>query len=327
MEEEQKFQSRITFTGDLIGPLAAICEGFGLGEYKNHNAILVGYEDYNVALQTEKGKFFVKFFASFRSDADCERYVEIISKTIEAGVSEPKLCEFKQGFIFRIPVGQESLRVIVMEHIEGQTFYELQRPLTESEAREVIRQASLINTVKYQPTFLYDSWSIPNFLQEFALVEKLIPEADLALLKPLVEEFTSVDLKKLPHALVHGDIIKTNVILSSTGKVYIIDFAVANYYPRIQEIAIILCNMLFDEDHPQQFRKFYDLALEEYQKKILLTPDELSLLPLFITIQHAMHVVGAVREEKIKHNEPSVEDTYWLEQGRKGLEYMRSFRT
>lgn len=327
MEEEKKFQSRIGFAGDLVGPLGSICDAFGLGDYVSHKAVLVGYEDFNVVLRTGKGKFFVKFLASFRDEADCERYVEIIHKTIEAGVNEPKLLESNQGFIFRIPAGEQSLRVIVMEYIEGQSFYELQRPLTEAEEREVIRQASLINTVQHEPKFIYDSWAIPSFLKEFALVEKLMSASDLDLVQPLAHKFKEVKLDSLPHALVHGDIIKTNVLLSREGKIYIIDFAVANFYPRIQELAVILCNMLFDAKRPENFVSSYKMALDEYQKTIPLTSQEIFLLPLFVQVQHAMHIVGAVREEKIKKNLPSKEDDYWLEQGRVGLRYMRDFKS
>lgn len=327
MGDEKKFQDRIAYRGDLADPLNLLCRDYNLGGYQGHEVVLVGYEDFNVVLQTSKGKFFVKFFGEFRSNEDCERYVQIIQKTLAAGVHEPKLFESSQGVIARLFVDRKRLRALVMEYVDGKTFYELQRPLTENEARETVRQAARINSVDYQPKFMYDSWAIPSFLKEYHAVENLLLESDQTLVKPLVREFEHVKMDSLPHALVHGDIIKTNVMLSQKGEVYIIDFAVANYYPRIQELAVVLCNMLFDANRTETFGAFYELALNEYQKVHQLTSDEVSLLPFFIQVQHAMHVVGAVREEKIKHNTPSAEDEYWLNQGRTGLEFMQDFKT
>jgi Ser/Thr protein kinase RdoA (MazF antagonist) len=322
MNTEKKFQKRISYAGDLAAPLRTICADYELGDYTRHEIVVVGYEDFNVVLHTTKSKFFVKFFGNFRTDADCERYVTIIRKTIEAGVREPILHESSQGFIYRCTIDGAELRLIVMEHIDGKTFYDLNKTPAEDEARETVRQAALINSVKHKPKFIYDSWAIPSFLKEYNLVETLLPPDDLALVRPLVNEFKKARIDDLPHALVHGDIIKTNVILSADAKVYIIDFAVANYYPRIQELAVILCNMLFDENHPEIFKKYYTIALDEYQKILPLDSKELSLLPLFIKVAHAMHVVGAVREEKIRKNLPSAEDNYWLKLGRIGLAYM-----
>ena len=325
MKDEKKFQKRISYLGDLVKPLGIICADYRLGDYQHHEIVLVGYEDFNVILHTAKGKFFVKFFSDFRSDEDCKRYVTIIRKTIEAGVREPGLFESNQGHIHRFTIDGAGLRLIVMEFIQGKTFYELGRSLTESEACETVRQASIINTVNHQLKFIYDSWAIPSFLKEYHLVETMMSQNDLTLVRPLVKEFEQVHLDTLPHALVHGDIIKTNVMLSHKADIYILDFAVANYYPRIQELAVILCNMLFNEKKPETFKGFYDVALDEYQKIHLLTEEELALLPLFIKVQHAMHVVGAIREEKIRKNLPSTEDDYWLKLGRLGLEYMLHF--
>jgi len=326
MQDEKKFQSRIAFTGDLSEPLNLICRDYELGGYKSHEVVLVGYEDFNVILQTSKGKYFVKFFGEFRSIDECDRNVEIIKKTIEAGVSEPAIFESSQGFISRFLLNRQRIRAIVLEYIDGKTFYDLGRSVTESEAREIVRQGSLINSVGYQPKFIYDSWAIPSFLKEYTLVKDLLPHQDRLAVEPLVQGYQEIKIQRLPHALVHGDIIKTNVMLSKDGTLYIIDFSVSNYYPRIQELAVILCNLLFDQEHPEAFTDFYQLALHTYQEKLVLTPEELSALPLFIKLQHAMHIVGAVREEKIKKNTPSAEDEYWLNQGRTGLAFMENFR-
>jgi hypothetical protein len=58
--------------------------------------------------------------------------------------------------------------------------------------------------------------------------------------------------------------------------------------------------------------------INEYEKQNQLTNQEKELLPFFVELAHAMHVIGAVRERDI-HGNNSKENEYWLNQGLKGL--------
>ncbi len=52
--------------------------------------------------------------------------------------------------------------------------------------------------------------------------------------------YAEILVDDLPHTFVHGDFTKANVLNGDDGKVYILDFSVANWYPRIQ-MQIIQC--------------------------------------------------------------------------------------
>ena len=101
------------------------------GAYLTELLIEKGYEDFNLTLRTEKGKYFVKIFAKFRTPEDCERYVEIMETVIKAGVKHPKLLKSNQGFLHKI----EKLRLCVMEHIDGDDYYSLKQLPTEEEVK------------------------------------------------------------------------------------------------------------------------------------------------------------------------------------------------
>lgn len=65
---------------------------------------------------------------------------------------------------------------------------------------------------------------------------------------------------------------------------YIIDFSVANIYPRIQELAVLMCNLFFDENYKDN----YLFLIREYNKHHPLTEYEGEILPLFIQAAHVM---------------------------------------
>ncbi len=316
---EQKFKSRISYDGEIKDISQEICREYNLGDFKSNTLILVGYEDFNYILNTSKGKYVVKIFASFRADKDCKRYVEIMEKAMEKGISTPKLLKTKGGdYLFVFKINKTKLRLAIMDFIDGESYFESKEKLNNEEIKFLAHQAALINSIKLHPYPIYDCWAIPNFIKEYNEKSPSLPKEDLKLLKPLVKKFNDLKIEILPHAFVHGDIITTNIIKDKNKRLWIIDFSVSNYYPRIQELAVYACDLLFDEDNKEKTEKNLRLALEEYQKTIKLTEQELEALPVYIQLAHGMHVLCG-GYEKYTENNNSEENEYFLNKGRNGL--------
>lgn len=314
------FQKRINYQGDLNPILRNVCRDFQIGEYTSYEIVPIGYEDFNMFVRTDKGKYFIKVFGSFRDKVQCSRYVGMIESVLKAGVSHPKLFKSAQGYLYEALHGSSADRLCVMEFIDGKIFYELQTTPTVEEMQFVIKQAALINTIAIKPPPVYDHWAITSFLKEYEEKSRYLPSDDKNLIEPLVEIFNSLSIEHLPHCFVHGDITKTNTMRSTTGDIFILDFAVANYYPRIQELAVILCDLFFNPQYLKGFPENYDLAIREYQKHISLTADERKKLPDYVKLAHAMHILLA-NYEKVVHNNTSAENEYFLRMGRIGLTY------
>lgn len=312
---EEAFKKRINFDGGIKEISLRICQDYDLGEFKSNKIITTGYEDFNYILETSKGKFLVKVFASFRSDEDCERYLGIMETAIAAGISTPRLIKTGQGeYLERINIDSTRLRLVLLEFIRGETFYEMDRKATEEEIEFLARQAAMINSIKLKPKPVYDPWAVVNFPEEYNKKSKYLSEDDSELVKPLVEKFLELNIERLPHCFVHGDLISTNVI-KAKNKLWIIDFAVSNYYPRIQELAVLACNLFFDESKKKNSEENLKLALKEYQEVVSLTQNEIKALPRYIELAHGMHLLSA-NYEKVVNNNQNPENEYWINQGR-----------
>ncbi len=315
------FQKRISYEGELKKVVIKVAEDFGLGKCLNYRVVETGYEDLNIIVITDKGKYFVKMFATFRDKEGCQRYVDIMLTVLEAGVSHPKLLRSSQRYLYINNFDGTEVRLVVMEYINGKSLYDSKEKVSLEDARFLVQQVALINKINLKVPFVYDSWAIVNFLKEWKENEEVFPEKDKALIDPLSNKFSKLDVKSLPTAFVHGDIIRTNVMRDENGELYILDFSVANNYPRIQELAVLLCNLLYDGKNPGDFMDYYELSLDEYKKRNELTKLEVESLPLYLKAAHAMHIIGAGKE-KYKENNKSEENEYWLSQGRKGLRDM-----
>jgi len=302
---KENYRNKRNFIGNKNALFEQIADTYDLGEVKKYSKVQIGYEDDNNVLETSKGVFFVKIFGAYRDLKECQRYVGLLDKVIAAGVKTPKTIKLNNNSLGIIG----GINVAVFEFIAGKTFYELARTPSEDEAKEILMQAAKINQIDFRPAFVYDEWAIVNILDQYRIVEPHLSKEENARISPLIEKYKSQNIDELPHSLVHGDIITSNAIQLSTG-IYIIDFACANYYPRIIELAVLACNLLAS----------FDLLfiINEYEKQNQLTNQEKELLPFFVELAHAMHVIGAVRERDI-HGNNSKENEYWLNQGLKGL--------
>lgn len=315
------FKQRIGFDGDLKEISEIICRDFDLGEFLNCEIILIGYEDFNFSLTTTNGKFFVKIYANFRTLDDCKRNTNIMVRALKAGVSIPKLYKSNQGYLHILKINPSTLRMCVMDFIDGKDFFTSQAQITKKDRISIVHQASLINSIDIKPKKIYDSWAITNFQLEFKKKSQYLDSDDLKLIEPLIEKFQNLEIETLPYCLAHGDIIRTNVIKDKNNKIWIVDFSVSNYYPRIQELAVLACDVLFNKDNKKESEQNLKDALEEYQKIIKLTSRELASLPIYIKFAHAMHVLCATYEKKANNNN-SKENEYFLNIGKSGLRQM-----
>lgn len=318
---EDVFKKRIGFKGNLDVVSKKICEEYNIGNFVSNKIILIGYEDFNMILKTSLKKYFVKIFANFRDANDRHRYIEIMQESISVNISTPKLLKSKQSFLTKINIENHELFLCLMDYIEGNNLYEINEKLHEKEIRFLSRQASIINSINLKPDFVYDSWAIINFKKEFEKKSEFLSDSDLKLIQPLVKEFDDLNINELPHCFVHGDIINTNVMKDINSNLFIIDFSVSNYYPRIQELSVLACNIFFDPDSIENSNNNLQIALNEYQKIIKLTDQELNALPTYIKLAHAMHLLSA-NYEKVVENNDSAENEYWLNLGRTGLKQM-----
>lgn len=313
-----KYLSRIDYSQDLALPLQEVARAFNLGSYRAHHVIPVGYEDLNLRLATSRGSYFVKLFAKTRSSSDIERYVGTIETVLAAGIRHPRLGADETGsHLYRLADGKVAL--VVMEWIDGESFWDAGLKPSESEITELLTLAARINRLTYRPEFNYDSWAINNFAEEYRRCVPSLSDDDKPYIAAALEAFQAIDHGRLPHALVHGDLISTNVLRAAQG-LYAIDFSVANYLPRIQEIAVLMSDLLFDETDDSRTQANLARALEIYQTELKLEPIELAALSAYIRAAHAMHVLQTSRFIMLGENDD--ENRHWLRLGRAGLRQM-----
>lgn len=312
------YQERIDFTGDFNHLIHRIAGSYKLGDVSSHSVVEVGFEDFNVKISTESGDFLAKIFSKNRSADEIVRNVTNIELAIAGGVNHPELILSNSHALYHDT--DSGLKMVVMRFIAGKTFYDLSTTPSADDLALIAAEAVKINRIDYDPPYLFDSWAIPNIQWMFDKVKDHLTDEGRRLVEGALDRYERIPLDELPKCYVHGDLIKTNLIKGDDGKIYVIDFSVANTYPRIQELAVMAANLLFDEKsgNTKPLIERVDAVIAAYMNAGgTLTDLERAHVFNYALPAAAMEYMGGVNERVV--GDTSDEIAYWEKLGLNGL--------
>jgi Ser/Thr protein kinase RdoA (MazF antagonist) len=297
---------------DLLHRAVARCE---LGSLRAYRVAELGYDDCNILIWTNTGRYVVKIFSKFRTPAMCDRYGQILAAVTAAGVRHPKLHPDGSGGPL-VHDRETGNRYVVMDHVEGTTFLEVGDHPRPPELRRVMHQIHLIHGVPLVPVHVHDWWAIPQLPVLADEVAPLLEPEDRRRVSAVIATMAEAAALDLAPVFSHGDLTKANVIRSAEHDIAIIDFAVANMYPRVLDLAMVAVNLMHGDPVPLSERP--GLLADLYGTHSPLTDAERTALPVYVTAAAAMELLGATREWALKGNR-NRETRYLLALGRAAL--------
>lgn len=288
------------------------------GAPESWRLILTGYEDCNVVICDRDQRAFVKFFATTRDRQACESYVLATTRAMGAGVRHPRLIpSFESGeLLHEIVIGGRTFLACSMEFVAAPSLYERSRDLTSIELDDLVDQMTRLHGLEAEPTTIYDRWSAVNARREFEQFRAHLG-ADHDAVAEAVERFDLVELGALPHALVHADLVPTNLLCPGNGTVQVIDFGRADRLPRIHDVAVLVAYTLVHPDGSGLDDDVVERVIEAYRSRRMLDHCEVEAIRPYVAAVSAACVVGALASAL--HGDDTVENAYWLTRGRRVL--------
>ncbi len=221
--------------------VAHVAADYRLGEVSHWSVLATGYEDCNIDLRAGAARVVIKVFAAVgRPDGIAARTAGLIDAVRAAGVRHPRLHADAAGSQVHAYDGH---RLLVMDFAPGRTFYDLGRPPDQAELARVVEQAVRIHGCDAQPEPVFDSWAIANLVPLAGQVGDLLDARQRRLVDDAIAAMTEVGFWSLPVTLIHADLTAGNVLLGPDGELTVLDFALANRWPRLQELAVIAASL------------------------------------------------------------------------------------
>lgn len=281
-----------------------VADAYRLGPVADWSVIATGYEDCNIDLRAERARVVIKVFAAGRPAGIAARTAGIIAAVTAAGVRHPRL---HADAADRDVHEYDRHRLLVMDFAPGQTFYDLGRPPDDAELARVVEQAARIHATDIHPAPVFDSWAIANLVPLAGQVGDLLDADQRRLVDGAIAGLARVDFASLPNRLIHADLTAGNVLLGSNGEITVLDFALANRWPRLQELAVIAASLLHGSPEPLPARmdrvaRLYSAAVPQP-----LTPAEQAALPAVGRAAAAMELLGGLNQWRLGNRGPETD--------------------
>jgi Ser/Thr protein kinase RdoA (MazF antagonist) len=275
---------------DLVTHVAAEYE---LGDVRAWSVLTTGYEDCNVNLRTTDAHVVVKVFATERPVAIALRTARLITRAQAAGVRHPRLrADATDAVVHEF----DGHRMIVMDFAPGRTFYDLGHAPDDAGLAKVVEQAVRIHSVDERPDPVFDPWAIVNLVPLAGKVAGLLDDNVRPLVNGVVSDLPGTGWAALPEALIHADLTAGNVVLGPDGEVAVLDFALANRWPRLQEIAVIAASLLHGRPEPLPARMSMVADMYSAAAPAPLTAAERDALHVFGRAAAAMELLGGLAQ-------------------------------
>lgn len=297
MKKNDRYYNRIDTIEDINILSKLVCEEYELGVFKDTYVIEIGYEDFNAVITTSIGKFLMKVFRNSRTDKEVEECINRSYIAFENNVKTPKIYKnSKNELISIIEYLNSRFRLCVIEYIDGNNFFELNKKPTLEELRKIVDIASNLNKIDYRPNFIYDTWAITSFCNEFEKKKEYLEEKYLNIIEPIYNKFKQFDYDRLPKAFVHGDMMSTNLMLDTNDDIWVIDFSVSNYTARLNEIVVICDDIAVVPGEKEESERRIMIAFDEWCKKVNATQFEKESFKMLFDVANAINVLNPLYE-------------------------------
>ncbi len=295
--KNNRYYSRIDDIDDISNLSKLVCKEYSLGVYNDTFVIEIGYEDFNAIITTSIGKFLMKVFRNSRDDKEVYECIDRSWNAWKNNVATPKIYKNSNDEIAAIiNYNNSRFRVSVIEYIDGYNFFDLNRKPTFNELREIVNIASNLNAMDYKPNFIYDTWAITSFCNEFEKKYKYLDKEYLEMIKPIYDRFKNFDYDKLPKSFVHGDMMSTNLMVDKNNKIWVIDFSVSNYTARLNEIVVICDDVAMIYGNKEESEKRIVAAFEQWCNEINATQLERDSFQMLFDVANAINVLNPLYE-------------------------------
>lgn len=309
---------RVDLTQPLGRVLRDVAERFQLGRLRSSRIITQGYDDLNVLLVCEGGKFVAKLFNKMKSLATVEDHIRVHLALARRDAPVPQMLTAHGEAIYRAPGQMRETYVCVSEYFEGENF--ARRPPHREDMLAITRFLAALHTLPVHIGHSYDSWGTLTLPQEFARKRAYVSEETVALVAPLAATVAGLKFGRARRAIIHGDLQRKHVLKNSSNHYCVLDFGCADYNYPIVDLGVFLALFCLLDTEPAGAHEVIADVLTAYLALAPLPTRHIALLSALIRATWASYLLTA--DFLMRQGDRSVQTRQWY---RSALGSLRAF--
>lgn len=296
-----------------------ICITYKLGDYNKYKLILVGIDDLSYVLNTLKGRYLVKIINQEKTNEEINEFIQKSSIITRNNINVPKLIPYEEGYLFTYEIDGLHIDLVVMEYIDGSDLYSNNEHITKADIEKLIDILIPLHKLEEKiENKEYDEYCFMKIKEDYQKTKNVLPKNIKAQVEKMIKEFDKIELEKLPKCFTHGDLISSNIIKDKNKDLWLIDFYQSGIGVRILDIVKVLNSVIDNYKYENDTEELEQYFIEEYNKRMKLTPYELEVLPILRKIDVCTGIMMETFDAiEGRDNE---ENQYWLENDKRIFE-------
>lgn len=290
-QTRQELLSRIDIAQPLGLVLRNVAQHFALGQPHSARILTQGYDDLNVLLVCEQGRYVAKLFNKAKSIATIEDHVRIHMALSKHHAPVPRILAPDGDGIYRVPGNIRDTHICISEFFEGVNF--LKHPPQRTDVLAVTQFLATLHSMPLSIGHTYDSWGTLNLPQEFARKKALVSDETISLVAPLADAMSTLSFGKAQRQLIHGDLQRKHVLKNSSGGYCVLDFGCMDYSYPVVDLGIFLALFCLEGIEPAQAKDVITEVLTLYCAIATLPIQHIALLGTLIQATWASYLLTA----------------------------------
>lgn len=264
---------------DIAVPVSSlvldIANAFHLGDVVGYAPIEEGYQDLNIRVRTNTGEYVLKVFSREKPLRVIEGIIDTIAALRQLGVPILELvpCE-GSSFLYRFQGHLQMSYACVSTFFNGLNFLDVKPTISDIDA--YLDAMIALHRLPGRVERNFDPWGAEHLCKEYNRKSRYLGTAELALVKPVVEEFAALEFIGFRTSIIYEDPQLKHLLKDAHGRYCVIDFGCLDYSYSVLDLGIFLAYFALDLDKPACFDGIFRHVTDYYSRAIPLSTHEVA---------------------------------------------------
>lgn len=306
-QSRQQLLSRVDIQQPMATVIRDIARHYRLGRVRTMRLIRTGYDDLNVLLDCDDGRYIAQLFNKAKSLAAIQDCTRVQVALYRNGQPVPRVLALDGETLYCIPGHTQNSYACVTEFFAGRDFTRHQ-----PQRGDLLALVPFLAALHRLPLTIsphYDAWGTFNLPREFQRARQNVCAETARLVAPLADAVGHLSFEDARRSVIHGDLQRKHVLKNACGKLCVLDFGCMDYSYPIVDLGVFLALFCLESRKPDHARTLIGDVLAAYTNEASLPAQHIAPLGTLIRATWAAHLLTS--EMLLRQGDRSAQTREW----------------